>query len=349
MPLGVPTRGTRRAIQRAHSPPAYRNMFLSDAESEQDFAGWRAQRQPSSQSQLPRFRTDFKEVGMLGQGSFSKVFRVRHRLDGHEYAVKRTIREVNRESQEFLQFIQEIQVLAHLPPHPGIVRYYSAWTEPGVDGGERLFTQLELCSAALGAHQALLGEALVERDLVEIARQIAAALVHLHAHGVAHMDVKPSNIYISLPQDEFHTGRGTGSTLPPDTQFKLGDFGQATRLGAKSEQDACVNEGDSRYLPLEVMNADYSRLDKADMFAFGATLYELASGSELPSGGEPYQDLRRGKVPLLPTYTTSLSRLIKALMSFNPDDRPSAVKVLQMPPLMKKTPSENPHQAPLPP
>jgi serine/threonine protein kinase len=188
---------------------------------------------------------------MLGQGSFGKVFRVR-RLDGHEYAVKRTLREVSWESQEFLQFMQ---VLAHVPPHPGIVRCHSAWTESGVDGGERLFTQLELCSGALGAHQALLGEALVEKDLVEIARQIAAALAHLHDHGVARLDVKPSNIYISLQRDEFRTGGGTGSTRPPDTRFELGDFGQAMRLDGISEQDACVNEGDSRYLPLEVTNA----------------------------------------------------------------------------------------------
>jgi hypothetical protein len=52
----------------------------------------------------------------------------------------------------------------------------------------------------------------------------------------------------------------------------------------------------SRYLPLEVMNSDYSRLDKADMFALGATMFELASRTELPSSGQLYQDLRHGKV-----------------------------------------------------
>ncbi len=51
-----------------------------------------------------------------------------------------------------------------------------------------------------------------------------------------------------------------------------------------------------RYLPLELLNSVYRWLDKADMFALGATLFELASRNELPSGGQLYQDLRHGKV-----------------------------------------------------
>jgi hypothetical protein len=53
-----------------------------------------------------------------------------------------------------------------------------------------------------------------------------------------------------------------------------------------------------RYLPLELLNADFRWLDKADMFALGATLFELSSRSELPTGGQLYQDLRHGKVRL---------------------------------------------------
>lgn len=338
---------TRRAIQRIISPPCYRNMFNTDSESEQAYSRWSVSR-PHLTPNLPRFKAEFKEIGMLGQGSFSKVFRARHRLDGKEYAVKRSIREINRDSEEFQQFIQEVQVLAHVPPHPGVVRYYSAWTEPGTDGGDKLFTQLELCSASLGAHQSLLGEQLPERDIVEIARQIGTALQHLHEHGVAHMDIKPSNIYIKLPPDEWQHDINAnqskdGRALPPGTQFKLGDFGQASRLKVDDIREASVSEGDSRYLPLEIMNGDYSRLHKGDMFALGATLFELASGTELPSGGPAYQDLRRGKVPLLPTYSTYLSRLIRNLMSPDPDNRPSAGKMLQMPPINRaiKPESEN--------
>lgn len=39
-----------------------------------------------------------------------------------------------------------------------------------------------------------------------------------------------------------------------------------------------------RYIPQEVLNDDFSALDKADMFMLGATLYELATGTHLPTG-----------------------------------------------------------------
>ena len=45
-------------------------------------------------------------MGLLGQGNFSKVFRVRHRFDGREYAVKRSQREARPDCPAFSQFIQ---------------------------------------------------------------------------------------------------------------------------------------------------------------------------------------------------------------------------------------------------
>lgn len=59
------------------------------------------------------------------------------------------------------------------------------------------------------------------------------ALQHLHSHGVAHLDVKPDNIYTVGSADN-------GDQL----LVKLGDFGQATRF--KGSAPKVVDEGDSR-------------------------------------------------------------------------------------------------------
>lgn len=56
---------------------------------------------------------------------------------------------------------------------------------------------------------------------------MASALQHLHSRGIAHMDVKPDNIYST-----------------EDGQFKLGDFGLATALWGSKTLD--VQEGDAR-------------------------------------------------------------------------------------------------------
>ena len=39
-----------------------------------------------------------------------------------------------------------------------------------------------------------------------------------------------------------------------------------------------------RYIPQEILNDDFSALDKANIFMLGASLYELASGTQLPTG-----------------------------------------------------------------
>ena len=245
--LGAPSRTTaagnpygppagRRLVARAASPPCLRNMF-SGAEGDGQLVGGGAAVAPAPASApgsgglgLSRFRADFKEAGILGQGAFSKVFRARHRLDGQEYAVKRSIAEVVPGSLAVRQWVQEVQALAAVPPHPHLVQYYSAWREPGDKGGEHLYIQLERCDATLADHAGLGGE-LREADLLDLLAQTTAALAHLHAHGIAHLDVKPDNIYIRYGEDDAPA-------------FKLGDFGQAA--AADGRGPAVVSEGDSR-------------------------------------------------------------------------------------------------------
>lgn len=57
---------------------------------------------------FPHFfcRLDYREIGQLGQGNFSKVLRARHRLNGNEYAIKRSLRELSPEDPAFAQFLQ---------------------------------------------------------------------------------------------------------------------------------------------------------------------------------------------------------------------------------------------------
>lgn len=66
-----------------------------------------------------------------------------------------------------------------------------------------------------------------------------------------------------------------------------------------------------RYLPPELLRGELGQLHKADMFALGASLLELATRTELPAGGQQYQDLRTGKLPLLPTFTQRFTAMLK--------------------------------------
>ena len=42
-------------------------------------------------------RQEFREIASIGQGNFSKVFRVKSKFDGMEYALKRSFRSVSSE------------------------------------------------------------------------------------------------------------------------------------------------------------------------------------------------------------------------------------------------------------
>ena len=65
------------------------------------------------------------------------------------------------------------------------------------------------------------------------------------------------------------------------------------------------------YLAPELLKTRLTGLDKADMFALGATVYELATAHTLPSEGERWVALWEGKLMMLPAVSQQLAALIK--------------------------------------
>lgn len=88
---------------------------------------------------MSRQRSDFDRLDFLGSGSFGRVFKVRHRVDGRTYALKSvripgtSERDLDAaaldERSKLARILREARVLANLN-HERIVRYYSCWVEP---------------------------------------------------------------------------------------------------------------------------------------------------------------------------------------------------------------------------
>lgn len=74
-----------------------------------------------------RYKEEFVEITRLGKGGFGSVFKVKNKLDGREYAVKKVpLKETDPDL--CLKVLREVKVLAHLS-HSNVVGYHSAWLE----------------------------------------------------------------------------------------------------------------------------------------------------------------------------------------------------------------------------
>ncbi|RVE59399.1 hypothetical protein OJAV_G00188170 [Oryzias javanicus] len=79
------------------------------------------------QGQTSRFLSEFEEICRLGKGSYGNVFKVRNKLDGQFYAVKKIlIRRVSKE--DCMKVLREVKVLSSLH-HVNVVGYHTAWME----------------------------------------------------------------------------------------------------------------------------------------------------------------------------------------------------------------------------
>ncbi len=255
-------------------------------------------------SPFSRFAADFEVVGTLGNGAFGCVYKVRNRMDLRLYAIKAAKREARGKSDRD-RMLQEVYALAALSDQTSagamhIVRYHQAWME-----GNRLYIQTELCESTL--MDEVSEGAPSEKRLYKLLREILLALDYVHRSGMIHLDIKAENIFIK------------------NDQYKLGDFG----LVSKIENHNDVEEGDSRYMSMELLSGDLEDLTKSDIFSLGATLYEICLGRGLPENGQEWQDIRQGVLLPMRNSSFDFQMIIQTMMSPQKEDRPTASELLK--------------------
>src|SRR5215469_8119243 len=156
-------------------------------------------------------------------------------------------------------FRKEATALAKLN-HPHIETVYDFGTQDGID-----FLVMEYVPGKTLADRLASG-ALPEKQIIELAIQIASALEEAHERGIVHRDLKPANIAV--------TAKGFAKIL---------DFGLAQWLRPVEEgtteifSDSQCAAGTPPYMPPEQLKGE--RVDgRADIYTVGAVLYELATG-----------------------------------------------------------------------
>ncbi|KAJ7647180.1 hypothetical protein FB45DRAFT_892646 [Roridomyces roridus] len=221
------------------------------------------------------FQRAFEQVDELGSGEFGKVIKVRSRgTRPTEYAVKQSKRFEGVRHR--LRLREEVEILQQLTcggVQPNVLTLVDSWEEDDV-----LYIQTELCE--LGNFARFLWEYGRASRIWKVIVDLSNGLQFIHDSGVIHLDLKPSNIFV--------TGEG---------RFKIGDFGMASvwpptpPRQPETESVGFEREGDKVYLAPEVLQGRYGKA--ADVFSFGMTMLETASNIILPDQGEAWLRLRR--------------------------------------------------------
>jgi serine/threonine-protein kinase len=140
-------------------------------------------------------------------------------------------------------------------------------------------------------------------EAVEIARQICAGVAAAHDAGIVHRDLKPANIFlVERPEGEV---------------VKILDFGVAKLGGGKDLTETGALVGTPAYMaPEQAMNA--GAVDaRADVYATGAVLYHMLTGTP-PYGGEDSTNtlmkLLSGEPPRARSIDASIPEDLEALL-----------------------------------
>ncbi len=213
---------------------------------------------------------EYRILRRLGEGGMGAVYLGYHEGKDQQVAIK-VLGENLASNQGYVdRFYREAKSGALLN-HPNIVRTLNV----GQDQATAMhYLVLEFVDGPTA--QALLDHQgrLALGDAVHIALDVARALEHAHSRNIVHRDIKPDNILI--------TRSGVS---------KLVDLGLARRTDETSHLTAARQGfGTTHYMPYEqAVNARCAD-GRSDIYALGATLYHLVTGS-VPFPGDNHLDV----------------------------------------------------------
>ena len=211
----------------------------------------------------------YEIVSPLGAGGMGEVYRAKDTRLGREVALKILPESFAAEPERLRRFEQEARAVAALN-HPNILAIHDIGTQG--DGANAIpFLVSELLEGE--TLRAVLDRgALAQRKTIEYGVQIAQGLAAAHEKGIVHRDLKPENIFVTK-----------------DARVKILDFGLAKLVERpnSSSNDATLTSshtaagvvmGTASYMAPEQVRGEPAD-PRTDIFAFGAVLYEMVSGT----------------------------------------------------------------------
>ena len=253
----------------------------------------------------------YKIVAKIGAGGMGEVYRAHDKQLERDVALKVLPAGTIADEAARKQFRKEALALAKLN-HPNIETVHEFSSQDGMD-----FLVMELIQGH-SLSQKLQEGPLLEREIVRLGIQFADGLAAAHKQSVVHRDLKPGNLMVT-----------------PEGRLKILDFGLArlTQVSADPDitrsitQETGTISGTVPYMAPEQLRGE--QVDaRADLYAAGAVLYEMATGKRAFSERQPLRlyDSILHEVPPSPRaknprISPGLEALIQRAMEKEPASR----------------------------
>jgi serine/threonine protein kinase len=246
---------------------------------------------------VARFKREFRSLAELRHPNLASLYELL--VLGEEWALS-------------MELVRGTDLLEHL----SFAEIQSAFLDPG-EAPETFDPDARISLRRRPRKEGKLS-AVYLQNVRETFRQLAEAIAFLHAHGVVHRDVKPSNVMIT-----------------PEGRVVLLDFGLAIdgRSDATLDHDLIV--GTPGYMSPEAI-AMRKPAPASDWYSFGVMLYQALTGQRLFNGANAAelidQQLRVTPPPasvVVPGLPEELCSLADRCIDRDPERRPEAAEILE--------------------
>lgn len=251
---------------------------------------------------------------LIARGGMGAVYEAQHMRLRRRVAVKVLLNRLALEPAVVARFLREADIMVQVA-HPHIVQVLD------VDETEESgpFFVMEYLEGETVARRGRRRGAWPIVEAVRVATDAAAALARVHAAGIVHCDVKPTNLFL------------VGVNGQPDF-VKLLDFGVSSEPSRGTPDPPGHIVGTPNYMAPEQARGRKDLDHRTDQFALAAIEFELLSGQKAFPGGDTdrvLDEVRTVEPPpissVAPWIPRDFDRVLARALSKNPEDRYSSI------------------------
>ncbi|KAG0328480.1 hypothetical protein BGZ99_005175 [Dissophora globulifera] len=252
----------------------------------------------------------FTRQELVGRGAYGAVYKGLENATQQVVAIK--VLNLDTEEEDVSDIQREIATLSQLRncDSQNITRYHGSFLN-----GTKLWIVMDY--AAGGSIRSLLQalNRIDEKCIAVIAREVLQALSYLHKHRIIHRDIKAANIL-----------------LTDEGRVQLCDFGVAGQVTMNSlKRNSFV--GTPYWMAPEVIKEGQTYDFKADIWSFGITIYEIATGNPPFADQDPMRAIslipKSRPAQLEGEWSPAMKEFVGLCLHEEPNERPSAEDLLK--------------------